>query len=455
MARQGGVNSEKRIRKTSKEYVDKFRSKRSNDEREKERRKDKNRKTEKRMNMTEDEVNLMKEKDRIRKQKNGKSEKRLNMTEDEKNLIKEKDRIRKQKNKKSEKRLNMTEEERNLMKEKDRIRKQKKRNEKKEQIKADLHKRKKEGEFAHKGEYYRAKDKRFKACGIYMKNKNDANYMDWYSRTHKRISRDKLSEEQKEFEKIEQVIMMRKQRKLRDGKAHLLDNLEAKRDMRSLREIGPLKDYMRRKAREQDEEILWKSFWEKGAKFKELLRKKKPELVRLFQEREEMKRKEKEEYERKEEVLDKKGRWKYDNCDGEFYWSIPDENGHNMSLAEFNREDEEVPLTKEEILQKAKEFRERNGESQEDRDNEDEAYSQALREIYDYEGEMRRRKRKEKKERLKEEMSRPIDMPDCGKKSEYEKLRDENIRARYDAMKESGMFSDKELKEMLKSKIYE
>ena len=68
---------------------------------------------------------------------------------------------------------------------------------------------------------------------------------------------------------------------------------------------------------------------------------------------------------------------------------------------------------------------------------------------------MRRRKRKEKKERLKEEMSRPIDMPDCGKKSEYEKLRDENIRAHYDAMKESGMISDKELKEMLKSKIYE
>ena len=212
---------------------------------------------------------------------------------------------------------------------------------------------------------------------------------------------------------------------------------------------------MRRKAREQDEEILWKKFWEKGAKYRELLLKKKPELVRLFHEREEMKRKEKEDYERNEQVLDKKGRWKYNNCDGEFYWSIPDENGYNMSLAEFNREDEEVPLTKEEILQKAKERRELEGESQEDRDNEDEAYRQALREIYDYDGEMRRRKRKEKQERLKEEMSRPIDMPDCGKKSEYEKLREGKIRARYDAMKESGMFCDKELKEMLKSKIYE
>ena len=147
MARQGGVNSEKRIRKTSKEYKEKFRSKRSNEERDLERSKDKKRKSEKRLNMTEDERNLMKEKDKIRKQK--------------------------------------------------------KRKEKKEKIKADLRKRIKEGEFAHKGEYYRAKDKRFKACGMYMKNKNDAKQMEWYSRTHKKISRDKRSEEQKEFEKIE------------------------------------------------------------------------------------------------------------------------------------------------------------------------------------------------------------------------------------------------------------
>ena len=371
MANTDEVSSKTRNRKTYKEYKEKFRSKRSNEEKDLERSKDKNRK--------------------------------------------------------SEKRLNMTEEERNLVKEKDRIRKQKKRRENKEKNKANLHKRK---------------------VGAKVTRAE-------YNRNHKRISRDKRSEEQKEFERIEQVIMMRKQRKLRDGKAHLLDNLEAKREMRSLREIGPLKDYMRRKAREQDEEMMWNKFWGKDPKCREILQKKKPEFVRLFQEREEQKRKEREEYERNEQVLDKKGRWKYNNCNGEYYWSIPDENGHNISLAEFNKEDEEVPLTKEEILQKAKERRELEGESQEDRDNEDEAYRQALREIYDYDGEMRRRKRKEKQERLKEELSRPIDMPDCGEKCEYEKQREENIRARYEAMKESGMFCDKELNEMLRSKIYE
>ena len=58
MARQGGVNSEKRIRKTSKEYKEKFRSKRSNEERDLERSKDKKRKSEKRLNMTSFEVKV-------------------------------------------------------------------------------------------------------------------------------------------------------------------------------------------------------------------------------------------------------------------------------------------------------------------------------------------------------------------------------------------------------------
>ena len=230
MANTDEVSSKTRNRKTYKEYKEKFRSKRSNEEKDLERSKDKNRK--------------------------------------------------------SEKRLNMTEEERNLVKEKDRIRKQKKRRENKEKNKANLHKRK---------------------VGAKVTRSE-------YNRNHKRISRDKRSEEQKEFERIEQVIMMRKQRQLRDGKAHLLDNLEAKREMRSLREIGPLKDYMRRKAREQDEEMMWNKFWGKDPKCREILQKKKPEFVRLFQEREEQKRKEREEYEKNEQVLDKKGRWKYNNC---------------------------------------------------------------------------------------------------------------------------------------------
>ena len=60
-----------------------------------------------------------------------------------------------------EKRANMTEEEKDAVKEKDRIRKKKMRQKKKEEKELDLRRRTKEGEFAHKGECLQAKDKRF------------------------------------------------------------------------------------------------------------------------------------------------------------------------------------------------------------------------------------------------------------------------------------------------------
>ena len=58
---------------------------------------------------------------------------------------------------------------------------------------------------------------------------------------------------------------------------------------------------------------------------------------------------------------------------GEYYWSLPDENGHYMSLAEFNKEDGEVPVRIENVRE-ITEF---------DEYENDEAYSQILREIYD------------------------------------------------------------------------
>ena len=40
-------------------------------------------------------------------------------------------------------------------------------------------------------------------------------------------------------------------------------------------------------------------------------------------------------------------------------------------------------------------------------------------------------------------------MPKTGEKGNYEKVRDEMIQQRHDAMKESGMFTDKELTQIL------
>ena len=248
--------------------------------------------------------------------------------------------------------------------------------------------------------------------------------------------------------------MMRKQRQERNGKEHLLDNLDATHGMRLLKKYGRLKgrEFMRRKAREKDEEVLWKMFWKKGQKYKNILENSKPDIADMLIEKEEIEKKEKEEKDKIEKDLDEKGRWNYDNGRDDYVWSIPDENGHHVSLYEYNKEYEEVPLTNEEILRIARENRDPEEEAK--RDKEYEAYAQMLREINDPEGEERKRKRKEKQEKLKEEMAKPISMPIQGEKSEYEIVRDNTIRDRHLAMKESGMFDDKELDKVLRCKIY-
>ena len=371
---------------------------------------------------------------------------RLQKTGEEKEEERRKDQQRK-----SDRRSKMSEEERDLVREKDRMRKKKKREQVKAKLKADLKPRVKKGEFAHKGEYYNAMDKRYTKMGFHMANKDNKNYLAYYNKKAKGLSRNGQTEEERLFEAINRVINMRKMRKNRNGRAHLLDNLWAKQDMRNMKENGRYKDYMKRKSQEKDEEILWRKFMNKGQTYKEVLEKKKPEVVELLEKMDKEKRRQMEENERIEKELDEKGRWNYNSCMEEYFWSIPDENGHHMSLATFNKEEEEVPLTLEEIRAR----RDPEEEERYQREIEDEEYKRVLREIYDYEGEMRRRKRKEKAERLREEMSKPIDMPIVGEKCEYEKLRDERVRERFNAMKESGMFSEKELDNILKSKMYD
>ena len=48
----------------------------------------------------------------------------------------------------------------------------------------------------------------------------------------------------------------RQARQSRDGRAHLLDNLKAKKNMRDLKEIGRDFTFMQRGKREKDEEAL-------------------------------------------------------------------------------------------------------------------------------------------------------------------------------------------------------
>ena len=148
-----------------------------------------------------------------------------------------------------------------------------------------------------------------------------------------------------EFDRIDNLLTQRMLREARDGKAHLLDNLDAKQGMRALRQYGPIKDkpFMRRASRDKDEEVIWRGFWDRGESYQKVLLFEFPTLAAKFKEKDEEtqikvkeaqnKAKEKEE---KERELDAAGRWVWDNED--YFWSIPDEKGHMKSLSQYEYE---------------------------------------------------------------------------------------------------------------------
>ena len=275
--------------------------------------------------------------------------------------------------------------------------------------------------------------------GTYMDNEKHIN------REYKRRIRKPMNAAEIEFENVDNLLKMRQKRQERNGKAHLLDNLTAKQGMRDLRVFGRVIGigHMRRAKREKDAEVLWWRFWIKGKKFKELLQVKQPETAAIMKEKEEMLNKEAEERKRLEEELDAKGRWVW-RC-GEYYWSIPDENGIEKSLSQYEYECEalEPKLTPEE---EEKEKEDRRKEREEWRRHDQQMIEWAEKERKDENN----RKMKEWRQRKKEELQKPIEMPKQIEKGAYEKARDQTILERYNAMKESGMFSEKELQHMIK-----
>ena len=87
------------------------------------------------------------------------------------------------------------------------------------------------------------------------------------------------SEEQVEFDKLEYVIRKREFRK-RLADSELVEEREkSKLGMADFRSHGRVLEYNPRQVRDLDEMVLWKMFYQKGLKYKELLHKLKPDLV--------------------------------------------------------------------------------------------------------------------------------------------------------------------------------
>ena len=247
-----------------------------------------------------------------------------------------------------------------------------------------------------------------------------------------------------EYEQAYNLLKQRKARQERDGKAHLLDNLKAKKGMRDLKEIGRVFAFMKRGKKEKDEEVLWWNFWSKGKQYKDVLTKKQPDIAAKMIEKEDILKKKDIERKKIEDDLDARGRWKLD-C-GEYYWTIPDENGHKMSLADYEAECEanEPKLSPEEIAERKK----KDQEIWRKHDEQLEKWREQEREQEKAENAKKARERRQQK---KEELLKPIDMQLSIEKGDYEKARDRTILDRHSAMKESGLFSDYELQAMLKT----
>ena len=260
-----------------------------------------------------------------------------------------------QKNKEQliEKRVSMSKEEKEAVKEKDRLRKRKKAKGKKIVAKSSPYKLSKRNDdvdnavLPSKIPFSRTRER-----------END--------KLNRRKIRARMTAAEVEYDQVYNLLKMRQARLSRDGKTHLLDNLKARRSMKDLKEIGRVFAYMGRGKREKDEEVLWWSFWNKGGKFKDILTEKNPEIAARMRGKEEILKKNHEDRQKLEEKLDAQGRWVFES-DGEYYWSIPDENGYRKSLAEYEAELEEnepklSPEEEEEKKRKDEEKRKRDRE---------------------------------------------------------------------------------------------
>ena len=91
--------------------------------------------------------------------------------------------------------------------------------------------------------------------------------------------------EMKEYEKIEKKLKMRLFRKQRSGKDHLLQNLKAKQGMQLLEEEGRLRQFSWRSGGKVEEIRDWEMYNNKGEKYSEFLKVKKPDVVQVFNEK--------------------------------------------------------------------------------------------------------------------------------------------------------------------------
>ena len=350
------------------------------------------------------------EKDKMRKiDREKRSNSRSHLSAQDRERIKAID-----KEKKSQSRAQLTEEEKEEIKKRDRERKAKLRMERKQQ--KEFEKRKKSEE---------DRDRQIEKEMERARN----------SETKQRANR---SEEEAEFHRIQQLLLMRTLREARNGKEHLLDNLKAKKGMREFHQNGRVKDLEERSFRDIDEETIWYKFWRIGPRFRSVLQVKKPELAKKLEERQEKDHQEREKMLQQHKDKLREGMWMLNPQTEEYYWTgenPPPEGEYEL----YNGEDDVERTTDEWGRPLNKERDER--EYKEWMDLQSKWYKEEMEARKKEKIAEKNKRQRERYQKIKEELKQRIELPEL-EKSEYELLRERNIKEREEAMKTSGWFSD-------------
>ena len=215
--------------------------------------------------------------------------------------------------------------------------------------------------------------------------------------------RETQSEEVKMYAKIEKKQKMREVRLRQSGKSRQISNLKAKKGMKIFHEEGRLVDFERRdratynKQLKIDKELEeWNRFSQKGESHAKMLEQEKPDVVSRLNEawREKRERDDiiKKEIEKNQKAQKDRANYSFDN----FHYDAPTK-GECEAFSKKRDEDYKV-------------------------------FFENLK--------------KEKKEEEKRTLNAPLDALPERPLSEYEKIRENNIKEREDAMKEAGFFPD-------------
>ena len=412
---------------------------------------------------SEDEKGKVKEKDKVRK-----ATTRKNMTEEEKMIRREKDKKRKAEKRKWKKEL---EKEKEGDDEKERSEKIEEEGMEKEE---DGEEKEEDGEIDWNSLMFPdAKDKSGEEIDDSVddkdkdEEKNDGeSYIERLRRINKKSQMKKRSQRSNieiEFDRIDALIRKREERRKRDGKKHLLDNLASKKSMRELGEIGPLTDFANRdrSIRNRSEIEIWTIFWSRTNECRKLLEKNRPEIAEILKEnlrkKEEEKNKEEEEKKRKEESHKKAiqdavnegrvgtGSWEgYAWVDGDWFWAGDPDKDPDKPKGEWVYQADiddyqwvgEGPPPSQDLTDDTNNWEVTEEDKKRWKEQEEKWLEMKLKE----QKQKQSAYMKEYRDRQKQKLNEPIEIPDYGEKSPYLLLQEKNIKERKEWMKASGLF---------------